>query len=144
MKVTIEELRYAIDNSTSMAEAATKLKLHFSTFKGYAIKCGLYVTNQGGKGTSKNRRPDISLEEILDGKHPQFQTYKLKHRLYKQGLKKNECEECGITSWNGKEIQCELDHIDGDRTNHRFNNLKILCPNCHSQTDTFRFKRGKE
>ena len=40
--------------------------------------------------------------------------------------------------WNEKSITLELDHIDGDRYNNNFDNLRILCPNCHSQTPTFR------
>lgn len=43
----------------------------------------------------------------------------------------------------GKKINCELDHIDGNRTNHLLENLRILCPNCHSQTNTFRGKNIK-
>lgn len=48
------------------------------------------------------------------------------------------CSECGIDSWNEKSITLELDHIDGDNLNNDPTNLRLLCPNCHSQTDTFR------
>lgn len=146
IKITTQELKQAIDSSNSMSEAAAKLKIHFSTFKRYAVEAGLYVINQGLKGSNKPKQEGngkIPLTEILEGKHPQYQAYKLKHRLYELGMKKNKCECCGIDEWNNTMIQCELDHIDGDRTNHKFNNLQILCPNCHSQTETFRFKRGK-
>lgn len=147
MSITKEDFQKAIDDSFSMASAAVKLGLHFSTFKSRAVKFGLYVPNQGGRGTVKSKEEGngkIPLQEILDGLHPSYQTYKLKQRLYKENLKTNKCEECSAESWNGKILECELDHIDGNRTNHSFSNLKILCPNCHSQTHTFRFKRGKE
>lgn len=50
----------------------------------------------------------------------------------------NKCLRCGISSWQGKKISFELDHIDGNNRNYNRNNLRYLCPNCHSQTDTFR------
>jgi 5-methylcytosine-specific restriction endonuclease McrA len=48
------------------------------------------------------------------------------------------CAICGITSWNEKEIVFDLDHIDGNSQNNRPENLRLLCPNCHSQTDTYK------
>ena len=130
--------------SDSMAQAAATLGMHFNTFKRKAVKLGCYNTNQSGKGITKQHNGNkIPLAKILDGGHPQYQTNKLKKRLIKEGLKTNQCEECKITEWNGKAIVMELDHIDGDRTNHSLENLKILCPNCHSQTETFRGKNVK-
>lgn len=145
MFIKKEDLEKAIQESSSMSEAAIKLGMHFSTFKRKAIKYELYIPNQGGRGILKPKEEGsgkIPLKEILTGLHPQYQTYKLKQRLYKENIKTNKCENCNVDSWNNKILECELDHIDGDRTNHRLSNLRILCPNCHSQTDTFRFKRG--
>lgn len=127
-----------------MYEASVYSGLHFSTFKRHAEKFNLYTPNQGGRGKIKSKLEGygkIALSDILNGKEPQYQTYKLKLRLYEEGLKENKCEECGIDNWQGKKIECELDHIDGNRSNHKLDNLKILCPNCHSQTSTFRFKK---
>lgn len=130
--------------SDSMAQAAAKLGMHFNTFKRKALKLGCYETNQAGKGiTKKDNGNKIPLHEILNGKHPSFQTYKLKNKLIKEGIKENKCEECNTNEWMGKPLNCELDHIDGDRTNHSLENLRILCPNCHSQTPTFRAKNRK-
>lgn len=50
------------------------------------------------------------------------------------------CAECGIKEWNGKMLTLEIDHIDGDASNNTSDNLRPLCPNCHSQTDTMRNK----
>ena len=52
----------------------------------------------------------------------------------------NRCEVCGISEWNGKSLSLEIDHIDGLHTNNNSNNLRIICPNCHSQTDTYKAK----
>ena len=127
-------------SSNSMAEAASRLGLHFNSFKKRACELGCYQPNQAGIGITKSK-PWIPLKEIIeDNLHPHYQTYKLKRRLLAKGIKKNQCERCGISDWNGEKISMELHHIDGNRTNHCFDNLIILCPNCHSQTTNYRSK----
>jgi hypothetical protein len=139
MKVTDEEIIYACNNEPTMAKAASSLGIHFNTLKSRAITLGCYTPNQGGKGISKKHNgTKIPTNEILNGKHPHYQTNKLRIRLINEGIKNKECEVCGITEWCGMRVSFELDHIDGDRTNHKLNNLRIICPNCHSQTKTYR------
>ena len=143
VKITDKEILDAVSQSVTMAEAAAKLGIHFNTFARLANKLGVYKPNQGGRGKPKPKRDGvgkISLTEILEGKHPTYQTFKLKGRLYTAGLKTNKCEKCGTDNWNGQLLMCELDHINGNSRDHRLENLQILCPNCHSQTDTFRAK----
>lgn len=129
--------------SKSMSIAASKLKLHFNSFKKRAIELNCYFPNQSGKGISKsyNGKNKISLKEILEGNHPSYQTFKLKNRILKEGIFENKCDICGINEWIGKPLNCHLHHIDGDRTNHIIHNLRMLCPNCHSQTDTYTSKK---
>lgn len=79
----------------------------------------------------------IPIQDILSGKYPRFSTNHLKQRLLRDGLVKNSCSLCGISEWMGKNIVCELDHINGNRHDHRLENLRMLCPNCHSQTKTY-------
>jgi hypothetical protein len=55
----------------------------------------------------------------------------------------NKCNLCGLDSWNGKSLTLELEHKDGDHHNNERNNLECLCPNCHSQTDTWRGKNKR-
>lgn len=50
------------------------------------------------------------------------------------------CFECKLNEWRGKPITLELEHIDGNCKNNALENCKLLCPNCHSQTDTFKGK----
>jgi hypothetical protein len=52
------------------------------------------------------------------------------------------CEVCNINEWNGNPIKLECDHIDGDHTNNHIDNLRLICPNCHSQTDTYKNKNA--
>jgi 5-methylcytosine-specific restriction endonuclease McrA len=47
------------------------------------------------------------------------------------------CANCGIKEWNNLPLSLQLDHINGVNNDHRLENLRFLCPNCHSQTDTY-------
>lgn len=143
MRIQINETEFkeVVFSSITMAQASAKLGLHFNTFKRIAVKLGVYNPNQSGKGVKKDMSSvSIPLDEILEGKHPSYQTFKLKNRMLRENILNNVCSECKINEWNGKPISLELDHIDGVRTNHKLNNLRLLCPNCHSQTDTYRSK----
>lgn len=93
--------------------------------------------------SKKRGRPALPLDEILEGKHPQYGTYALKKRLIESGILEDKCELCG---WAEKpESQpitpCELDHIDGNPHNHVRSNLRLICPNCHSMTKNYRKRR---
>jgi len=81
----------------------------------------------------------IPLSEILV-KDSIYQSNKLRKRLIKAGLKSHQCETCGLVEWLGSPIPLELDHINGDKHDNRLPNLRIICPNCHALTDTYRGK----
>ena len=143
INVDVEQLKRVCEESQTMAIAAARMGFSFATFKRLAMINDCNRPNQGNKGLKKNyvSHACVPLSEILTGNHPSFQTHKLKLKLLKAGIFKNQCTICHIESWQNKKIVCELDHIDGNRTNHRLENLRMLCPNCHSQTDTFRSKK---
>jgi 5-methylcytosine-specific restriction endonuclease McrA len=66
----------------------------------------------------------------------------MKTRLVDEGLKDERCEICGITEWLGKPLTMQLHHRNGDGHDNRLENLELLCPNCHSQTDTYGGRNG--
>ena len=143
-ELTDEEFVKIVTECQTMAYAAKKVGMAYTTFIRKAKKLGCYNPNQGGKGTKKEM-PIIPLSDILSGKYPAYQTYKLHVRLIKEGYFEDRCSICG---WDkkpeGREFTpCELDHINGSPTDHRLENLRLICPNCHSLTGTYRFRRGK-
>lgn len=129
--------------STTGMEAAKKLGIPYKTYIRISSKLKCRIKNPGGKGTIKKGVSKYNLDDILSGLHPNVPTMKVKARLIKNGIKEWKCESCGITEWLGKRIALELDHINGNNSDHRLENLRILCPNCHSQTDTHSGKNAK-
>ena len=117
-------------NYAQLKKYVGELELDTSKFKGHAW-------NKGMKGLSVFRIP---LENILK-ENTNFQSYKLKRRLIISGLKQAKCELCdwAMPAADGR-IPLELDHINGKRTDNRLDNLRILCPNCHSLQPTHRGK----
>jgi len=115
----------------TMAKAAVALGLHFNTFKTYAIRYGCYEPNQAGKGIKKDIKKRITnLEDYAN-------RASVRRVIIKDGLLPYECSECDISEWNDKKLALHLDHINGKNGDHRLENLRFLCPNCHSQTDTY-------
>lgn len=142
IEVTREQLEWAMSQTNSAYAASQHLGLMYTTFIRRCREFGVYRPNQGLKGISKpNPKARIPLEKILSNEH--FMTGgAIKKKLLEAGLVKDECSECGLPPiWNGKKLTIQLDHIDGDRTNNAQSNLRLLCPNCHSQTHTF--SKGK-
>lgn len=125
-------LREAGGNYAQIKKYIKEYNIDVSHFKGRGWNAGLY-------GIGKVLIP---LEKILI-KGSSFQSYKLKRRLFLANLKPQHCEKCG---WAKKTehgyIPLELDHINGDREDNRLENLRILCPNCHSLTDSYRGRKG--
>lgn len=84
-----------------------------------------------------------SLDEILIENSTYTNISRLKERLIKEGRLNYICQNCGIKEWQSKPLSLHLDHINGKNNDHRIENLRFLCPNCHSQTDTYAGKNNK-
>lgn len=147
----IDELKQLVEQSKSYSEVILK---QGKSVSGIAIKYlklkldSLGIPHQHLNGqTSGNiggNSSQLPLEEILQKDRP-YQSNKLKTRLIQSGLKLDQCECCGRPpEWNGKPLTLQLDHINGDHNDNRIENLRILCPNCHSQTDTYGNKQNKK
>ena len=78
----------------------------------------------------------IADNKILEADYNTLTYDRLKKRIVLEQNQK--CNHCGIDKWNNKPIVLELEHIDGNHSNNERENLEAICPNCHSQTDTWR------
>lgn len=142
--ISLEEFVSITNDSTTATQASDRLGLPFKTYRRIAKKLNVYKHSTKKQGKHGIHGNPIPLEEILSGLHPQYGTNILKHRLIKAGIKENKCEWCLIVDWRGEPIVMQLDHINGNSSDHRLENLRILCPNCHSQTETYAAKKRKE
>jgi len=142
-----EEVAEALRNSRSLAQVLAKLGVrpggNQARLRDLIQEMKLDTTHLQGKGwrsgTTAPPVPARPIEELLvDGRY--VETNRLKKRLIEEGLKESRCEMCARDSWNGHGIPLELDHINERRDDNRLANLRVLCPNCHAQTDTYRGK----
>jgi hypothetical protein len=144
-----QELREAVNTSTSIRQVLDKLNIvpaggNYQTTNRRIQKLNIDTSHFTGQAWNRGKviGPKRPIEKYLV-ENSVVQSFKLKGRLIAEGLKHHKCECCGITEWNGKPAPIELDHINGNHHDNRLENLRILCPNCHAQTDTYRGKNKK-
>lgn len=94
------------------------------------------------KFESHTRTPTRPLSEVMVAGSI-YSTHHLAKRLLKEGIRSRECTDCGLTEWRGNPIPLELDHINGVSNDHRPENVRFLCPNCHALTPTWRGRNQK-
>lgn len=142
---TDEQFVNLIKNSANIAEVLFKL--------GYTVK-----GNSWGYSQVKQRMTDLNLSSAnFKGKNAYYETNKereispdklfrinckhtrtvLRRNIIRNNLLPYKCAICGISKWNNKTLSLELDHINGMNNDNRLENLRFLCPNCHSQTTTY-------
>lgn len=142
---TDEELLKAVKESTSVAETMRKLGLkpkgtYYTVFhnkiKEKKIDISHFISIVNKKAHNKLSKNDFIKKNCIKGKY--YHSNRLKHKLIEFGILNNKCEICknkGI--WKGKHLILQIDHKNGNRKDNRIENLRLLCPNCHSQTETF-------
>lgn len=150
---TEKELKDAVRSSVSVRQVIKKLRLipaggNYKQVKRYIELYHIPTNHFTGRSWNKGMRgigsPRKKLSEILV-LESDFQSYKLKKRLLRAGIKKEACELCGWSkrSVDGR-IPVELDHVNGNRMDNRLENLRIVCPNCHSLQLTHRSLNRKK
>jgi hypothetical protein len=77
------------------------------------------------------------VQRFINGESNTLANSAIKRLLLREYYVEDKCIECGNNEWRGKKLNLELDHIDGDNFNNSLENLRLLCPNCHSITDSY-------
>lgn len=145
MHWTVEQLRTAIATSYSLGEVVRKLAITGSgtarkTLKrhieNHRISTAHFLSQR--QGFNPRTRP-IQDYLIDNGANPiSIDNTRLKQRLIKEGFLKNECAICKqLPIWQEKPLVLHLDHINGHHPDNQLHNLRILCPHCHTQTETY-------
>lgn len=142
-KLTDKEFSDLVKSSLNISEVLFKLgyttkgnSWGYSQVKQRMQDLNLSGKDFRGKSTIANCIKEIDTSKLLceNSKHSRIvlRSYILKHKLLPYS-----CAICGITEWQGKTLSLELDHINGINNDNRIENLRFLCPNCHSQTTTY-------
>lgn len=151
MKRTKEELEKAAKKSFSIAGMCKYFGIkpcggNYKTLnfeiKEYNIDISHFTGQGWNVGLTFRPMKVCKLTDILIEDSSYRNSSKLKLKLFKENIKEKKCEKCHNTEWFGSEIPLELHHINGINTDNRIENLQILCPNCHAQTETYRGKNS--
>ncbi|PIP55959.1 MAG: hypothetical protein CO183_01080 [Candidatus Zambryskibacteria bacterium CG_4_9_14_3_um_filter_42_9] len=142
---TADQLKEAVKTSGSVRQVLAKLGLkeaggNYYQIRKYINELGLEIKHFHGMTWNKGLKlPGRYLYQMTDLliSDSSYQSFKLKQRLFLDGIKNPQCEECGWCkkSEDGR-IPLELDHINGNNRDNRLENLRVLCPNCHSLKPT--------
>lgn len=135
----------AIKNNCSIRAALMEMGRNvigsgqYKRVKEFVLKYAIDTSHWMGQASTKGRKygSKFPVEDYLSNRI-KVNSHGLKKRLIAEGLKEAKCENCGITQWREMTLSFELHHVDGNPRNNNFSNLKILCPNCHSQTPNHR------
>ncbi|MFB7367579.1 HNH endonuclease [Streptomyces hydrogenans] len=142
---TAGDLRSAVERSTSLSGALrllgrTDSRQTRELFRRWTAEEGLATTHFLGQAHQRGKSgPTKPAAEILvqhDGRH-RTRTHLLRRALREVGIPEK-CAECGTgPTWLGDPMTLEVDHVNGDWSDDRRENLRLLCPNCHAVTDTW-------
>lgn len=150
-KLTDEEFIDLVKSSLNTSEVLFKLGYStkgnswgYSQVKKRMIDLNLSGKDFRGKTTISNANNIKKLDkEKLFCKNSKHARNVLRKTIIKENLIPYKCAICGISKWQGKTLSLELDHINGENNDNRLENLRFLCPNCHSQTDTYGSRNQK-
>ncbi|MFJ9004581.1 HNH endonuclease signature motif containing protein [Streptomyces canus] len=151
VKWTREVLEQAVSSSTNLCEVLRRLGLevvgghhtHISRrIKAYGIDTSHFrLPTQRGK-PRRPRTPEGLLVEQPPTEARRIPSDRLRWAMKAMGVQE-QCALCGTEAmWRGCPLPLEVDHVDGNWRDNRIENLRFLCPNCHSTTDSYR-GRGK-
>lgn len=138
-QITKNELEKIIQKSKTLKEVLNYfgIKNNSTNYQILKERLSQDSINQDHLHYDSQFKTDLFLNQILI-ENSTYNRGSLKSRLIENDLLENKCNECGSPpTWNNKKLSLVIDHINGINNDNRLENLRILCPNCHSQTNTF-------
>ena len=145
-----QDFRDIVLNSSSCAEAMRKMGYKCTTGNSHiTVKRRIEELkidiSHWGDNTKNAHIANKTPDEVYFAKDTPHSGNHIRERVLKDNLMEYRCAICGNTGkWNGQLLVLQIDHINGDHDDNRLENLRFLCPNCHSQTDTFAGKNLKK
>lgn len=140
-----EQLIEAVITSYSVSQVIQKLQLipaggNYKSIQQHIRRLSLNTEHFLGQGHLKGKTHQWGVKKALNEllqENSTYMSHPLKKRLTKEGVLQDACSQCKITHWEGRKLSLHLDHINGINTDNRLINLRLLCPNCHSLTETY-------
>lgn len=151
-KYSKSNLEKLIISSNCLKEVIVKMNMraaggNFKTLRYYINLYSIDITHFENHRIQQIKLRFLEKQKPLEyylTENSQINRFHLKKRLVKEGYKKYECEKCGNNgSWNNENLTLQLDHVNGIYNDNRLENIRFLCPNCHSQTNTYAGKKDK-
>lgn len=150
-QITDSQIKSACNNNIGRKSTLKELCLKSNGInnkwiKEKIIKLNINISHWLGKGYLKGKKHSwnkLPIEYFLVNNRPNTNANALKKRLIKENILEHKCYNCNLIEWLEKPITVHLHHINGIRSDNRLENLILLCPNCHSQTDNFCGKNKK-
>jgi len=142
----IEDVKKILLNSSNIREFLTNINQSSSGNAYKRVKVFLDKNKLDYSHFEKSARwssKEKTVEEVFV-QNRYFTQSSLRNKVLKYNLLDYKCSCGNVGEWNGKELVLQLDHINGDNCDNRIENLRFLCPNCHSQTDTHSGKNNKK
>lgn len=145
-----ENIRHIVSESTSIRQVAKALGLsqdagsYMVTTRKYIKKYNIDTSHFTGKLWNKGKtfQFKVPIENYLSNK-TKITSFKLRNRLLTENIFTRKCSSCDGYEWLGKPIPIELDHINGSEHDNSLSNLRLLCPNYHTQTPNYKSKNRK-
>ena len=147
-----EDLKKAVPHALSIAEVCRQIGIkpvggNYKTVKAAICRLDVNTDHFLGRDTNSGERwkggqtPKPLSEILVQGSN--FNSSHLRVRLLREGIFDHRCSKCSNETWLNSPIALELEHVNGINTDNRIENLTLLCPNCHAQTETYRGRNKK-